>query len=158
MCPKCDVLKPLGLFPANKKTPDGLSPWCRTCHNAATRNTIKARKAEYRDYHKQYDKRRNLTLREAERVLKEEALAEWRRLVAKQVGGTLGDAYAALRRTILCLDGSLRDHQERDVKVALRDALIHAYKVEDCLGVALREASRNRNTVKDRKPTNRVGS
>ena len=44
-CRHCDTTRPVADFPTNKHTRDGRSPWCRSCHNAATRNW-KARRKE----------------------------------------------------------------------------------------------------------------
>jgi hypothetical protein len=36
-CSRCGKTGFLDAFPANSKTRDGRSPWCRECHNAAVR-------------------------------------------------------------------------------------------------------------------------
>jgi hypothetical protein len=43
-CSRCGEIKPTSSeFPANKHMKDGLSSWCRFCHNEATRRS-KARR------------------------------------------------------------------------------------------------------------------
>ena len=36
-CTKCGEAKKPAKFPRNKRTRDGLSSWCRSCHNEARR-------------------------------------------------------------------------------------------------------------------------
>jgi hypothetical protein len=36
-CVHCDQPNPVDAFPTNRRTRDGLSSWCKSCHNAATR-------------------------------------------------------------------------------------------------------------------------
>jgi hypothetical protein len=36
-CTKCGEAKEPAEFPCNKRTSDGLSSWCRSCHNEARR-------------------------------------------------------------------------------------------------------------------------
>ena len=36
-CTKCGEAKQPAEFPPNKRSRDGLSSWCRSCHNAARR-------------------------------------------------------------------------------------------------------------------------
>jgi hypothetical protein len=36
-CVRCEQTKPLADFTRHKRTSDGLSSWCKDCHNAATR-------------------------------------------------------------------------------------------------------------------------
>lgn len=36
-CRKCQKAAPAAEFPANKRTRDGLTSWCRECHYAATK-------------------------------------------------------------------------------------------------------------------------
>jgi hypothetical protein len=43
VCRHCHHAKPVAAFPRNRRCRDGLSSWCRKCHNAAVRRT-KARK------------------------------------------------------------------------------------------------------------------
>lgn len=45
-CRHCETQKPVTDFPANRRTKDGLSSWCRSCHYEATRRW----KAEHPDY------------------------------------------------------------------------------------------------------------
>jgi hypothetical protein len=36
VCRHCGEQKATGEFPANRRCSDGLSPWCRLCHNEAS--------------------------------------------------------------------------------------------------------------------------
>ena len=43
-CRHCDQTKPIEDFPAHARTLDGLSSWCRRCHNAACRRSREKRR------------------------------------------------------------------------------------------------------------------
>jgi|SoiMethySBSTD1v2_1073268.scaffolds.fasta_scaffold826157_2 hypothetical protein len=45
VCRHCGEQKPTGEFPANRRCHDGLSPWCRLCHNEAS-DRSRAKRAE----------------------------------------------------------------------------------------------------------------
>jgi hypothetical protein len=50
-CTHCGGTKAPANFPPNKRTRDGLSSWCRSCHNEATQ--------QWRALHPNYDRRRH---------------------------------------------------------------------------------------------------
>jgi hypothetical protein len=45
VCRHCGQQKATGEFPANRRCSDGLSPWCRLCHNEAS-NRSREKRAE----------------------------------------------------------------------------------------------------------------
>lgn len=56
-CPKCGETKELSQFFRNRRTKDGLTCWCKSCHGAATLAYQKAHPAETAARHKAYRER-----------------------------------------------------------------------------------------------------
>ena len=49
-CPSCKVTKPTDEFPKNRASKDGLADYCKPCHNAKTRASVR-RHGGARHYH-----------------------------------------------------------------------------------------------------------
>jgi hypothetical protein len=50
-CPDCGDVKPLSEFPRNKHTRSGFHAYCKPCHNARTRDTVRRLYGNSRHYH-----------------------------------------------------------------------------------------------------------
>ena len=50
-CPDCGELKPLSEFPKNKRTRSGYHAYCKPCHNARGRETVRRLYGNSRHYH-----------------------------------------------------------------------------------------------------------
>jgi hypothetical protein len=55
-CRKCAQEKPTSAFPRNPRCLDGLSSWCKSCHNEATRDwRVRKAEAAYAAHRKAHD-------------------------------------------------------------------------------------------------------
>lgn len=50
-CPDCGQEKPEDEFPRNRRTSTGRGTYCKACHNARTRETVKRLYGDSREYH-----------------------------------------------------------------------------------------------------------
>lgn len=75
-CRRCNDEWPLDEFPANARTRDGLSSWCRECHNNRTRQYRADKRSERETAVREAYLARSAELRKAEE--------EWRRRAEKQ--------------------------------------------------------------------------
>jgi Recombination endonuclease VII len=50
-CPRCESVQPEGCFGKNRASRDGLTAYCRPCHNAVTRRNVERLHGNTRDYH-----------------------------------------------------------------------------------------------------------
>lgn len=57
-CPKCGDTKPTTMFGVGKGRPDGLRPWCKSCHNACNKKWRSNNNDYYKDRHQQNPDRR----------------------------------------------------------------------------------------------------
>lgn len=62
-CPKCETIKEKDLFYKNKSRADGLSTWCKTCHNAQSKEWASKNRDKRAEYFKTwYDLNRDTKL------------------------------------------------------------------------------------------------
>ena len=59
-CPKCNTDKPTDQFGIGKGRPDGLRPWCKSCHNATNKAWRDKNRTYYKDRHANDPERRKV--------------------------------------------------------------------------------------------------
>jgi hypothetical protein len=69
-CPTCGVTKPLEDFPRNRAFKNGRATYCKPCHNARRRESIKRLHGNTRHYH--LTQRFGISAAEVEQMIQEQ--------------------------------------------------------------------------------------